>query len=346
MKELVVEPKKIGIAACGGGATGSLQLAGLRLLREHNIIPDVGIANSVGSINLGEFWGSDFRTKRLYREWFHYQRSSQIFDPDPYQISKSIALEAFALLLGAASRAFNFGQDENTEAAERLERLTAKILNKTGPPYKIQPLIDIVAKINEEKIINQSQELLVTVVNRQLRKTMFISNHDPEIQAHPMKFLLMIMASCAIPGLFPLIPIYYHGAWHEFYDAGGNLPLPLLQLTKRGCDTIIVLRCHSDEFNQMLPDGNLPQLVANALDATRKMEKTEIKTVQKMPNINLFISQPKIRLPKSYNTVSFKPGDHEKADAHMQEVVAEEFEPLINYFKQHPRNNAPQASSA
>lgn len=345
MKELVVEPKKIGIAACGGGATGSLQLAGLRLLQQHNIIPDVGIGNSVGSINLAEYWGSDFTTEKLYHEWFHFQKPSQIFDPDPYQISKSIFLETAALFVGALAQAYNFGQDENTESAQKLERLITKILNQTGPKYKIQPLINIVAKINEQKIITAPQELLVTVVNRQLRKVMFISNHDPEIQAHPIKFLMMDIASCAIPGLFPLIPIQFRGAWHEFYDAGCNIPLPLLQLVKRGCDTIIVLRCHSDEFNPILPDGTIRQMVANALDGTRRMEKNEIKMVQNMKNINLLISQPKIRLPRFYNTVSFRPGDHEKADAHMQEVVAEEFEPLINYFKQHPKTNAPQTES-
>lgn len=346
MKELVVEPTLIGVAACGGGATGSQQIGPLEVMEEHNIIPDIGIANSVGAINLGEFFGSGFKTQRLREDWLAFKKPSEIFDPDPYQIARTIVAETTALLINAVSKSLNLGQHENTKAADRLSRLTTKIINLSGPSYKLDPLIKIVRKINVRNIVTLPQEFLVTVVNRQLRKTTFISNHDPEIMADPVTLRLFILASCAIPGLFPLIPIRYRGNEHEFYDAGCNIPLPLLQLTNRGCNTIIVLRCHSDEFNQTLPDGKIHQLVANALDATKRLEKNEIRDVKRMQDINLFVIQHKIPWPRSYNTVSFRPEDHRKAVSHMREVALEELDPLIRYLKQYPRNNTPQAISA
>lgn len=357
---LVVEPKKIGLILGGGASRGSLHIGTLEVLEEHGIVPHLVLGVSVGSVIGAAYVASGCSTTLVKKTFYSFKDSTEIFRRKSIiQIAKIILSEVLAL-------------------TERLPRIQKAIAGQSGI-YEMEPLINIIAKIEAPYLMNAPQEFVAETIRRVSGEVVYFSNKDPNIIAdfqredraallaacaafppdaiYPAslrdalqryaKMQLALLGSCAIEGFFAPVSILHHGSYQEYYDPGGRRPLPILQAIKRGCDTIIVSRCHSDALREPAPDGILGPILHLGIESSNQLEKEEIKTAREKP-INFFNIEPRSISP-SHKSIPFQRGDHQKAAAHMKEVARETLAPLIEYFRNIQNSgsgSSPASSSA
>jgi predicted acylesterase/phospholipase RssA len=345
MNRLVTEPKKVGVAAEAGAFLGAYQLGYFQVFEEFGIPTDVGVGTSVSAPNLAVFIATGRKTELMRETWCGFERPSDVFEP----ISQSrIAHTILSELL----------------QKNKYLRHIQKIARPAQSIYKMDPLINIVSKIDPQALVNRPEEFITAAVCRATRKIQYFSTKDPEIVSgclgedkealraayiagnlNPMachryaKINLAILASCAIPGFLPHVWIHHRNSWQEYYDPGHERPLSILKAMDRGCDTIIVLRCHSNYIIDQMPNGILPKLIATPTHGSDRHAKEEIKKGReraKKENLNFFVVEPKKR-SRTHSSFTFRPSDFLQAEAHGREVILEELEPLIDYYSHHPR---------
>lgn len=354
---LIVEPKKIGLILGGGASRGSLHIGTLEVLEEHGIVPHLILGVSVGSVIGAAYVASGCSTTLVKKTFYSFKDSTEIFRrKNIIQIAKIILSEVLAL-------------------TERLPRIQKAIAGQSGI-YEMEPLINIIAKIEAPYLMNAPQEFVAETICRVSGEVVYFSNKDPNIiadfrredrvallaacAAFPpdaifqdslrdalqryAKMQLALLGSCAIEGFFAPVPILHNGSYQEYYDPGGRRPLPILQAIKRGCDTIIVSRCHSDALREPAPDGILRPILHLVADSSNQLEKEEIKTAREK-SINFFNIEPRAISP-SHQSIPFRPGDHQKSATHMKEVARETLEPLIEYFQNRRSSDSPPDSSS
>lgn len=352
---LVVKPEKVGVVAEAGAFLGALQIGYFEVFEEYGIPFDIGIGTSVGAMNLAAFLATGRKTELMRETWYGFQEPSDIFEP----VGQSrIVYTILSELL----------------QKNRHLRHIQKIARPAQSLYKMEPLIGIVSKIDPQALVSRQEEFIAAATCRATRKIEYFSTKDPEIVAgcmgenpealhaayiagnlDPMachrytKINLAILASCAIPAFLRHVWIHYGNAWREYYDPGHERPLSILQAIYRGCNTIIVLRCHSEYIADPMPDGILSQFVATPAHGSDRSAKEEIKEARKRAqrdNLNLFVIQPKKRIASTHTSFTFKPSDLPRAAAYGREIILKELEPLIDYYSHNPRypvSSAPDA---
>lgn len=342
---LVREPKKVGVIAEAGAFLGVFQLGYFKVFEEFGIPIDVGIGTSVGAMNLAAFLATGRKTELMRETWYGFERPSDVFEP----ISQSRIVHTIL--------------SELLQKNKYLRHIQ-KIARPAQSIYKIDPLINIVSKIDPQALVNRPEEFITAAVCRATRKITYFSTKDPEIVSGCLgenkealtaairagnsdlmachryaKIDIAILASCAIAAFLAHIWIHYGNSWQEYYDPGHERPLSILQAMDRGCDTIIVLRCHSNYIVDRMPDGILPKLIATPTHGSDRNAKEEIKKGReraKKENLNFFVVEPKKR-SSTHSSFTFKPSDFLKAESHSREVILEEIEPLIDYYSHNPR---------
>lgn len=343
---LVVEPGKVGVVAEAGAFLGALQIGYFEVLEECGIPIDIGIGTSVGAMNLAAFLATGRKTDLMREAWYSFQKPSDIFEPV------------------GQSRIVHTILSELLQKNKYLRHIQ-KIARPAQSLYKMDPLIGIISKIDPQALVNRPEEFIAAATCRATRKIEYFSTKDPEIVSgcmgenrealaaavaagnlDPMachryaKINLAILASCAIPAFLRHVWIHHGNAWQEYYDPGHERPLSILQAIYRGCNTIIVLRCHSEYIADQMPDGILPKFIATPAHGSDRSAKEEIKEARKraqQDNLNLFVIQPKKRVAPTHTSFTFKPSDLPKARAYGRETILEGLEPLINYYSHNPR---------
>lgn len=343
---LVVEPQKIALVLGPGALAGWRQIGPLEVLEEHEIPVDLVTSSSVGAINGASYLAGGCSIASARREWSSFKDTSEVFDLERKHV---LAQDALKEVLSRSNL--------------RYLRNFAQIMNYTEGLYRVEPIISIISKIDPRRLMARPEEFVATTICRATNKIVSFSTKDPEIVAgyqatagmtlaeifaanDPLlfqqyaKMQLVILASGAISGLVPYVAIYHHGSWQEYYDAGHRRPLSILKAIHRGCNTIIVLRCSSDAILSPSPDGAAKRLVDLVQGGAHDHEKTEIKMVRELAEqlkLNFFVVEPKRKISPDFSGYSISPGEGEKESAYMKEVALQALEPLINYFREHPR---------
>lgn len=297
MDGLKASPQKIGLVLRGGGFLGSFEVGALAVIEERKIPIHMGAGDSVGAINGNTFFAEGFSAKFLSSAWLSIKNSETVFDRAP-------------------------------------ARQFLRKLGKVTALYRMTPLLALIGNnLRAEKLVAQPKEFWTAVTHLESGRVMYVSQKDPEIVADPIKGLLFIAASCAIPGLFPPVPIHYRGSYQWYIDGAFGRTLPIRKCIAEGCDTVIVLRCHSEKVPNKVPRWWGPGLSLGISMHNESKEEDEIINVRKeYPNLNLFVIEPE-SFPETLSTVSFRKGDFEKAAAEGKRIARRELEPLIRYFQ-------------
>ena len=300
-KTLENEPQKIGLAIRGGGFLGIFEVGALKVIEEYGIPIEMGIGDSVGAINLSAFFSDGCSVEHLISVWMSLKNPSSVFDRE--------YTSHFLWQLGRVSSL-----------------------------YRIKPLLRLIGdNLDANKLVGQPKEFFTAVTHLVTGKVLHISNKDPEIVADPIKNLLIIAASCAIPGLFPPVPIKYQGSYEWYVDGVCGRTAPIRKCIEVGCDTVIVIRCHSEKVPNKVPEWWGPGLSVALTMHSQSKEEDEIIAVRKeYPQVSIFVVEPEW-IPDSLTTVSFKKGDFEKTLAEGERIARRELEPLRHYFR--TRNN-------
>ena len=312
------QPGKIGVVLGGGGCVGIIQVEALQVIEENNIPVSYFIGGSVGAINEVGFVQEGCSVKRLNPVWHSLKEPSELFQ-------LRISSHVFKALRNASWKDY---------ATLRVLKMVVQAVFKAESIYRADGILRLVGmNIDTAKLFNRPEQLFVTVTDDATGKVVYFSKDDPEIRATPINFLLAIYASCAIPGVLPKAAIRYQGELRTYIDGAYRRPLPIKKAIEDGCDTVIVIRCHSDKTLKPIPWELAPALSDGVGRLHHNAEKDEIKLMrEKYPNKTIIAIEPEW-LPDTLNTVSWKRGDFIRARRAIRPVVERELALLIQYFK-------------
>ncbi|MBI2639846.1 MAG: patatin-like phospholipase family protein [Candidatus Sungbacteria bacterium] len=335
---VIIPPTKTAVICGGGGSVGAFQIGPLNVIEEYDIPVDLGIGVSVGAINLASFFSNRFSTRQLAKEWFSFKSPKDLFRYEAYRAVSSLPLVVrnwFHSLFLKLPRAVSFGTPSELFQYEEVRRV-GHSLSIAEAIYQMEPILRLIGKIWAPDLISCPKEFIAAATRVPDAKVEYFSNRDPEFVADPVKMLLAVAASCAIPGVFPSVAINYRGEYREYIDGAYDRPLPVKKAIQSGCNTIIIVRCHSNETirgntRRWKPRTALKRITAGDSMKTNRIEKDEIAFARARGDINLFVIEPS-GLPETLEYLSFRRGDLQKAVAMGREIALRELAPLIEYY--------------
>ncbi len=324
-KTLVVPPGKVAVILGGGGFVGAFIIGALKGLVRLGIPIDELICVSVGSIIGAGFVENGNSPDKGERVFLSIKEPKEVFR----YTFKSTIWEAFA---SGAPLDYVF-------VRRIIKRVTSAVMNIESI-YKSDGIVELITKnIDARKVVDSGTKLIITTtavrkVNGRYKKSvLYASNHDEEFKDDPAKFLSYVYGSCAIPGALPKIMIERNGEQIWLEDGAYSHPLPILKaIEKDGCDTVIVIRTHSDSIESKLTHKAFQELSEGASTQTARREKEEIRTARRLyPNKNIIVIEPE-ELTSTLDSTTFKPGDFEKAIAEGLAIALRELAPLAEYY--------------
>lgn len=318
MKASDWKPGKIGMVLGGGGCVGVIQVEALQVVEENGISIHYLIGGSVGAINAAGFLQEGCSVRRLNLVWHYLKEPSEIFQ-------LRISSHVFKALKNASWRDY---------ATLRVLKKVVQAVFKAESIYRADGILRLIGNnIDTVKLFDQPQQFFVTVTDDATGKVVYFSKDDQEMRENPINFLLAIYASCAIPGVLPKAAIRHRGKLRTYIDGAYRRPLPIKKAIDDGCDTVIVIRCHSDKTLKPIPWEMASALSEGVGRLHHNAEKDEIKLMrERYPDKTIIAIEPEW-LPGSLSTVSWKKGDFLKARRAIRPVVERELAPLIQYFK-------------
>lgn len=192
---------KVGIIFNGGGFTGAFSVGYIKALWEYGIRPEHIQGVSVGALNAAKLLELE-NTKELEKIWLDIEKAK-------------------------ASNIFNW------------KDIPGNIVRRSDSLYKNKGLLDIIQKINIEKIINSPIKLQIVVCNESNGEKEIFCSHDQMFKEDPKLLKEVILASASIPGILPLVKI-----GDQQYSDG--IYFSLESMIETGCDTIFLFL--NDQF--------------------------------------------------------------------------------------------------
>jgi len=194
---------KVGIIFNGGGFAGAFSVGYTKALWEHGIRPAHIQGVSVGALN-----------------------AAKLMDTEAYEDMEKIWLD---IEKAKASTIFNW------------KDIPGNIVRKSESLYNNKGLLDIIQKINLNKIINSPTELQIVVCNESKGEKEVFFSHDPRFKKNPELLKRIILASASIPGILPPVKIS-----DQQYSDG--IYFSLESMIETGCDTIFLFL--NDQFTE------------------------------------------------------------------------------------------------
>lgn len=262
--------EKLAVILSGGGAYGAYEVGVLKALvggemrgaGYRPIEPHVYTGTSVGSFNaammVSQPHGSGgSAVERLEQVWlndiaengngcgngvYRIRANPQAYlDPDcytnPFDMVGDIGADAGFLVRSFLTRGLNFlaTRGNLVNRAFQFVDLSAFI--------SVEPFREMLQRnISSESIINSERELRIVATNWETGEVKVFENHDV---AHEQFGPQMIMASAAIPGIFP--PVEIDGV--VYVDGGAVMNTPLNCAIKAGATTLFVVYLDPDVEN-------------------------------------------------------------------------------------------------
>lgn len=325
MSALVRVPKKIGFILGGGGFAGAFVVGVLKALVRLGIPINKLYCVSVSSIIGAGFVAHGNNPDKAEQVFLSIKDPKEIFR---YSFKSAIW------------KAFTSATVLDYLLVRPVIKRIIKAVMEIESIYKPDGVVELITKnIDAHKVVASDTELIITTtaiqnINGRNRKSvLYVSNHDQEFKEDPPKFLSYIYGSCAIPGALPKIMIVRHGESIWLEDGAYSHPLPILKaIEKDDCDTVIVVRCHSDWIESKLSRNAFLDLAEGATTQTARREKEEIRTARRLhPDKNIIVIEPEIS--PTLDNLTFQPGDFEKMIREGERIVFRELAPLVQYFK-------------
>ena len=192
---------KVGIIFNGGGFTGAFSVGYIKALWEYGIRPAHIQGVSVGALNAATIMNSE-SSEYLEKGWLDIEKAK-------------------------ASAIFNW------------KDIPGNIMRKSSSLYGSKGLMDIIQRIDVNKIIDSPTELQIVVCNESKGEKEVFSSHDPIFKKDSGLLKQIILASASIPGILPVVKI----GGQQYSD---GIYFSLEAMIQTGCDTIFLFL--NDQF--------------------------------------------------------------------------------------------------
>jgi predicted acylesterase/phospholipase RssA len=265
--------RPVGLFLCGGGAFGSWQSGVLAGLVRRGLHFDAVAGFSVGSLN-GAAYCYD-KTGEL-RDIWRGMKPGRLFELRPRYYN--IPLELYQHAGGSLLNKFNFFFENRlaklTMFSEKpLRAFLDGWLAKSGPQFRRNIKFYVISHAVEMKLP-------------------YIVAFDGSTQGRSLPFNEALLASCAIPMVFPPVPVDEHGRRYHLVD-GGVIGIATINLNLfEGCRTVIMIGNSREE------DMNMPVRGPFSYFESKARRMLAIHT-QKIYESRVFLrSEPDVHLIK------------------------------------------------
>ena len=214
--------RPVGLFLCGGGALGSWQSGALAELVRQGLHFDAVAGFSVGALNGAAYCYN--KTGELRQLWREMKPESVLTLKPRYY---NIPLELYQHAGGSLATKFNFFfQNRLAKLALFSNKALYDLLNgwmvKSGPQFPRNIKFYAISHAVETKLP-------------------YIVRFDGSTQSHNLSFIDALVASCAIPMIFPPVPVEEHGRKYHLVD-GGVIGIATINLSLfEGCRTVIMI---------------------------------------------------------------------------------------------------------
>ncbi|GEM_PF-1348278 len=226
---------KIGMIFNGGGLAGCYSAGFAKALADKGIKPDYVQGVSVGALTSAKLVSTGWNIEETVKIWTRIQELGQSSIFNKWDLKK-------AFLLPPA-------------------------LFDEGGIWNL-----IIDKIDCRAIAESPIRYQIIANNRNRKKIVAFSNHDPAIRENPEKLKLILQAATGLYGVLPSVLI--DSDWY-----GDGMGFMLNEAIKARCDTIFILM--NDQFSTSPRNfGELPfyrQFVSGFHDIVMKLDEREIK---------------------------------------------------------------------
>ena len=220
--------RPIGLFLCGGGALGSWQSGVLAGLVRQGLHFDAVAGFSIGSLNGAAYcYNKTGELRQLWRD----MKPASILQLKPRYYN--IPLELYQQDSGSIANKVNFFfQNQLAKLTLFSNKPVYDFLNgwlaKSGPQFPRNIKFYVISHAVEMKLP-------------------YIVRFDGSTQSHNLSFNDALMASCAIPSVFPPVPVEEHGRRYHLVD-GGVIGIATINLSLfEGCRTVIMIGNSRDQ---------------------------------------------------------------------------------------------------
>src|SRR3972149_3418262 len=315
------KPGKTGAVLGGGGGTGIIQVEVLSVLEEHGIPVHLFVGGSVGAINCAGYLQEGHSVRRLNPVWHGLKNGSDVFQ-------LRISSRLYKTLRNASWRDYvTFGI---------IKKLVQAVF-KAESIYRADGILRLIGlNIDTNRLFGQSEQFFVVATDDARGKVEHFSKDDPEMKQNPINFLLAMYASCAIPGVLPKAVIRHRGELRSYIDGAYRRPLPIKKAFDEGCDTVIVVRCHSDKILKPISLELAHALSEGVGRLHHNAEKDEITLMrEKYPHKTILVVEPEWA-PPTRDTTTWAPGRFTAPRSAIRPVAERVLAPLLDYYRSHP----------
>jgi len=220
--------RPIGLFLCGGGALGSWQSGVLAGLVRQGLHFDAVAGFSIGSLNGAAYcYNKTGELRQLWRD----MKPASILQLKPRYYN--IPLELYQQDSGSIANKVNFFfQNQLAKLTLFSNKPVYDFLNgwlaKSGPQFPRNIKFYVISHAVEMKLP-------------------YIVRFDGSTQSHNLSFNDALMASCAIPSVFPPVQVEEHGRKYHLVD-GGVIGIATINLSLfEGCRTVIMIGNSRDQ---------------------------------------------------------------------------------------------------
>ena len=265
--------RPVGLFMCGGGALGSWQSGVLAKLVSGGLEFDVVAGFSIGSLNGAAYCYG--KTGELRGLWLGLKPDRLLSIRPGYH---NIPLELY--------------QHHKPGFFSRIGFLFQKHASRMYL-FSNTPVYDFLNSWLAKTGVNFSRNIKFYVISHAVEtKLPYIVKFDGSARGHSLSFVDALVASCAIPGIFPPVEATEHGRTYHLVDGGvigiANINLSIFE----GCGTIIMIGNSRDE------DVNFPAVGTFGYFESRARKMLALHT-QKIYESRVFIkSEPVVHYIK------------------------------------------------
>lgn len=214
--------RPVGLFLCGGGALGAWQSGVLAELVRQGLHFDALAGFSIGSLNGAAYCYN--KTGELRQIWRNLRPETILKLRPGYS---DIPLELYQQDSGSVAAKFNFFVQNH---------LAKLVLFSNAPLYGF--LDNWLARSGPQFPRNIKFYVISHAVETKLP---YIVRFDGSTQSHNLRFTDALVASCAIPMVFPTVPLEEHGRKYHLVD-GGVIGIATINLSLfEGCRTVIMI---------------------------------------------------------------------------------------------------------
>jgi predicted acylesterase/phospholipase RssA len=241
-----------GVALSGGGSKGDFEVGVLRYLADHGISPKIVTGTSVGAINGAKLAEGPASLTELEGLWLDLRVNGDMWEPEEW-VTELAALQRETLgewagaIAGHVLTGFVFWPDW-LDRASKLNQVL-RVLDAAPDArsiFNLQPIYDKLQSatgVDPAKVAASGVALRLAVVSLETGRLRFIDEHGRFLDTGDAVDLhLAVLASAAIPGIFPPVRLPgTAGAPENYVDGGVRELVPIAAALEAGADQVVAV---------------------------------------------------------------------------------------------------------